>query len=1221
MPVMGGDRSDADLLVALLGPVEVGPAGGVMAPVAQPRLRVLLGLLGVVDGRVVTAEALVDGLWGEEWSPRRERNLHALVYQLRRRLATLEPDKSVTRLVRAGAGYRLVLEPGELDVAVFGDLVRRGREAARAGDAPGALELFGRALRLWRGAALADAAPLCPRLAGEAAGLEEARLAVVEERIGCDLALGRHGEVAGELAGLVAEFPLRERLAALLMTALYRCGRRGEALAVYDGTRRVLTEELGLDPGPELTGLQAKVLADDPALAAPAPAAVPGGTASAAAERVAAMGLPQGTVTFLFTDLEGSTRRWEEHPQQMRDALARHDVIVRGAVESHHGVVFSTMGDGMAAVFASAREAVRAVLAAQQGLGGEEWGEVTGPLAARMGLWTGEGVLGGEHYLNQPLNRCARLMAAGHGGQVLVSGATELLVREDLPDDCGLVDLGEHRLRDLARPVQIFQLTGPGLSGEFPPLRTLEAFPGNLPVQLSSFVGRADDLAGLAAAMAGSPLVTVTGPGGVGKTRLALQAAADQLASFSDGAWLCELAAAQDGEMMAQAVLAALRARPRPGLSTTGSAVEFLRTRTALLLVLDNCEHLAGAAALATDILRSCPGVRVLATSQQPLGVGGEQVFGLRPLSLPPPEAGVAAAASDAVVLFSQRATAARRDFALTPANVAAVGEVCRRLDGIPLAIELAAARVAALRPAEITALLDERFRLLTRGRADAPARQQTLQATVEWSYALLGEDERCVFDDLGVFPASFDAEAAVAVAGADGLQQWDILDSLASLVGKSLVAEEEGPDQTSRYRLLETMRAYARQQLAAGGLARLRHRHAGHYVAFAERAGLELLGPAQLEWQRRIRIELDNLQAAVAWALAGDDQARPLAFRVVAALAGFAATSPGAVGGWAEACAAQIDACPPELRGMVIAAAAWSAFFAGDLPLARGRAEDALHDPAAGDPISLAMLRLLLSQSYPLTGQPERGASIAREGRQEVAELGIEIFVGYFLAAEAMAWTAAGDYAAARPPAMEAVEVARRVQNPGLSAWVFCTAAGAIWPGEPQTALMLIEDSLALTRAGAFDPALDTALTWAGFIRAHNGDLPGALAALQEAIAQQHADGNRLLLNMTLQIAAVVLARLGEAGPAVVLSGAFSAHFPPGISAVHQDVTMGIEEAQSLARHALGEAAYNTALARGAAMDEAELVEYALGEYRRLAALRTKPGAQAPESPPGPTR
>jgi predicted ATPase len=750
----------------------------------------------------------------------------------------------------------------------------------------------------------------------------------------------------------------------------------------------------------------------------------------------------------------------------------------------------------------------------------------------------------------------------------------------------------------------------------------LEAFTGNLPVQLSSFVGRADELAGLAAAVRASPLVTVTGPGGVGKTRLAVHAAADQLPSFRDGAWLCELAPAQDAETMTQAVLAALRARPRVGLSTAGSIVEFLRTRTALLLVLDNCEHLAAAAAaLAADILRGCPGVRILATSQQPLSVGGEQVFGLRPLSLPPPDAGLAtAAASEAVSLFAQRAAAARSDFCLSPSNVAAVGEICRRLDGIPLAIELAAARVAALRPAEIAGLLDERFQLLTRGRADAASRQQTLQATVEWSYTLLGQNERRVFDRFGVFPASFDTAAAADIAGADGLQRWDVLDSLTSLVGKSMVAEEEGPGQTSRYRLLETMRIYAVQQLAtAGEQDRLRHRHAEYYAALAERAGMELAGPAQLEWQPRIRAERDNLQAAITWALTSGGQARPLAFRIVAALAGFAVTSPSTVAGWAEACLAQIGQCPPELRGMVLAAAAWSAFFAGDLPLAQRRAEDALQDPAVGDPLSLGLLQSVLVQTYVLTGQPERGASIAREGRQAAADVGIELFVANFYAAEAMAWTAAGDYAAAQRPAMEAVEVARRVQNPGLSAWAFCAAAGAIWPGEPQSALRLIEDSLALARAGAFDPVFSIALTWAGFIRARIGDLLGALVALQEAMAQAHADGNRLILNMALQCTAVVLARLGEAEPAAVLSGAYSAHFPPGISPVHQDVTMDIGEAQALARHALDEAAYTTAIARGAAMDDDGVVGYTQGEFRRLAALRAEPGAQASQSPPGP--
>jgi tetratricopeptide (TPR) repeat protein len=282
---------------------------------------------------------------------------------------------------------------------------------------------------------------------------------------------------------------------------------------------------------------------------------------------------------------------------------------------------------------------------------------------------------------------------------------------------------------------------------------------------------------------------------------------------------------------------------------------------------------------------------------------------------------------------------------------------------------------------------------------------------------------------------------------------------------------------------------------------------------------------------------------------------------------------------------------------------------------------EDALQDPAVSDPLLAGMIRGVLAQICMLTGQPERGARIAREARQEAADQGGDILVGNLLAMEAMAWTVAGDYAAARPPAMEAVEVARRVRNPALSAYAFDSAAAAIWPGDPQTALALIEDSLALARAGASDPVLGSALTYAGLIRARNGDLPGALAALQEALAQQHADGNRLLLGITLRIAAVMLARLGDAGPAAVLSGAFSAHFPPSISAVHKGERMEIREAQSLARHALGEAGYSAALGRGAAMDDDEVVGYAQGELRRFAALHAETGAQAPESPPGPGR
>jgi predicted ATPase len=714
--------------------------------------------------------------------------------------------------------------------------------------------------------------------------------------------------------------------------------------------------------------------------------------------------------------------------------------------------------------------------------------------------------------------------------------------------------------------------------------------------------------------------VTVTGPGGVGKTRLAVQAAADQLEAFAAGAWLCELAAAGDGESMAQVVAAALAVRPRPGLSTVGSVVEFLRTRSGLLLVLDNCEHLvAAAAALAADILRRCPGVRIVATSRQALGVEGEQVFGLRPLSLPPPDADVAAAAgSEAVDLFVQRA-AARGEFALGPANVAAVGEICRRLDGIPLAIELAAARAGALRPAEIAGLLGERFRLLTRGRAGAPDRQQTLQATVEWSYALLSQTEQRLFDALGVFPASFGADAAVAVAAVAGLDRWDVLDGLTALVGQCMLAAEEGPGQASRHRLLETMRAYARQHLTAAQLTRLARAHARFYAAFAERAGPELFSPAQLDWQHRIGAERDNLQAAVTWALDRGSQAPRLAFRIVADLLWLAALSPVITRGWAEACLARLAACPPEFRAPVLAAAAYSAINADDVPLAQQRAEQVLAEPAPGDPLIAGSIRIALATIYAYIGQPERGVGIAREVRQEAAERGIEVFVGWSLATEAFGWQRAGDYAAARPPALEAVEIARRVRNPALSALAFTVAAEVIWRREPQAALVLIEDSLALIRSGAFDDMLGNALLVAGGIRARNGDLPGALAALQEATLRHHADGSRMLLGIVLRVAAVVLARLGEAGPAAVLSGAVAAQFPASLSARNESEQRAADRSQALVRHALGEAAYNAAVGRGAAMDDDEVVRYAVGEFRRVAALLAEPGARAPEVPPGP--
>ncbi len=463
--------------------------------------------------------------------------------------------------------------------------------------------------------------------------------------------------------------------------------------------------------------------------------------------------LPTGTVTFLFTDIEGSTALWEHHPEAMRVALARHDKILEAAIDAGGGVVFTKMGDGMAAAFASAQNTLAAAVAAQQGLAEATWPELLGSVTARMGLHTGEGILVEEQYLNQPLNRCARLMAIGHGGQVLVSGTTEPLVRGAALEDVRLVDLGEHRLRDLSEPIRVFQVHHPALPAGFPPLRSLDAFPGNLPLQTSSFVGRDHEVVRIGATLTQSRVVTLTGVGGVGKTRLALQVAAEVLPRFKDGAWLCELASVRDPDQVVDAVAGALRVTARPGWSLEDSLVAYLRDQE-LLLVLDNCEHLLRPVArLVASIEAAGAGIRVLATSREGLNIRAEQQLTIPSLGLPDdPDSEDGVGECESVRLFAERARAVKDDFVVDDRNRDDVVAICTRLDGVALAIELAAARVSAMSPSDISRRLDRRFRLLSGGERIAIERHQTLRAAIDWSYDLLSEAEQQLLVRLSVF-------------------------------------------------------------------------------------------------------------------------------------------------------------------------------------------------------------------------------------------------------------------------------------------------------------------------------------------------------------------------------------------------------------------------------------------------------------------------------------
>ncbi|MGH7319847.1 MAG: ATP-binding protein [Candidatus Rokuibacteriota bacterium] len=592
--------------------------------------------------------------------------------------------------------------------------------------------------------------------------------------------------------------------------------------------------------------------------------------------------LPSGTVTFLFTDVEGSTRLLEQHPEAYRRAVARHHAILGEAVEQNRGSVFETLGDAVYAAFASPRDAVAAALRAQHDLDGEPWGEV-GPLRVRMGVHTGEVERQGNHYFGAPLYRCARLTNAAHGGQVLLSSATAELVREALPAPAGLRDLGEHRLKDLQRPERVFQLVAPGLAVDFPALRTLETFPHNLPVQLTPLIGREREVVS-ARGLLHHPetrLLALTGPGGVGKTRLGLQIAADALREFPDGTFFVDLAPVISADLVIPSIARTLRVQEAVNRPILDSLQEHLRDRQ-LLLVLDNFEHVLAAAAQVADVLSACPRVKALVTSREALHLRGERQFPVAPLALPDrsrAEPIDQLTRYEAIRLFIERAQAVKLDFTISERNAHAIAEICHRLDGLPLGIELAAARVNVFSPQALLARLEHRLAVLTSGPRDLPARQQTLRQAIAWSYDLLTPGEQLLYRRLAVFVGGCTLAAAEAVVGEGELDRnLEVVDGIASLVDKSLLRQEERAGEL-RFRMLETIREYALERLTAAGEAdRFQRAHADYYLALAEQAERGLLGglapsprPSeprrrQAEWLDRVQEDHDNLRAVLSW-------------------------------------------------------------------------------------------------------------------------------------------------------------------------------------------------------------------------------------------------------------------------------------------------------------------------------------------------------------------
>ncbi len=858
---------------------------------------------------------------------------------------------------------------------------------------------------------------------------------------------------------------------------------------------------------------------------------------------------PSGTITFLMTDIEGSTARWEQGAEAMRTALATHDETLRESIAAAGGFMFKHTGDGIVAAFASPRAAVEAAIAAQRQL----------ELPVRMGICTGEAERRDDDYFGPPVNRAARIMAAGHGGQILLAGSTAALL-----DGFDLLDLGEHRLRGLVQRQRLFQVKAAGLRGDFAPLSTLESSSGNLPTPATALLGRENDLSSIAALLGEVRLVTLTGVGGVGKTRLMLEAAALAAGAYPDGAWLIELAGVGELDAAEHVIAAVLGVKQLAGSSMAQSVADALGGRR-LLLVLDNCEHLIEPVSmLVRQILARCPRVSVLATSREALSVEGERVQLVSPLAF---SAGID---SPAVALFVERARAVSPGFDLVR-DADAVMQICRRLDGIPLAIELAAARVRAMSPRQIHDRLDERFRLLAGGRR-ALGRHQTLAQAVQWSYDLLSEAERTVLARASVFAGGFNLEAAESVCTGGEVATADVLDLVDSLLRKSLLTVEDSGDVV-RYGMLETIRQFAAEQ-GSGELELARRRHANYFASESDRRFIQWRSPRQLEAYRWLELEMDNLRVAFRWALdRGEvDPAAQIASNV-GDLARFILRDEAA--NWAsEIVDAARQACHRRLTVLLTwaASSAWATLHFEDAKRFGTEAIGLVDDPSF-DPFVLAYTDLAMIALY--EGDPSTSVDLVRMGAAHSADA-----TDRFCCASMPFWLAtAGRHEEAMHRADEALAQAIATGVPSSVAVAYWSKGAAFAKSNPEAAIAAYEAGLAVAlRSGNY--------FWAGVIAADFAALQARSSASEKAlvsfrglIAMWRGSRDAMLIARGTSALVLLFDRLGRVEAAATLYGSL-----PKLLERSAHITE-LGQVMMRVRATLGDAAFDTGLRRGAAM------------------------------------
>ena len=841
--------------ISLFGGVRALTDDGDTIDVGPAMCQAVLAALALSSRSAVPVSRLVELVWGDHAPRTAEKTLQSYISRLRKGLG---PDS----IVRLGAAYRLDVDADCVDVLRFTRCLEVGDTEA--------------AIAEWTGIPLAGLD--VEGLTATVDGLLEQWLGALEANL--EGLVATEAVVAiGPLTELTARYPFREGLWALLMTALYTVGRQAEALAAYRKARENLVEQLGVEPGPRLRDLEAMILHHDAQLSVrETPASVSTPVSVSVSRSVAS--IPTGTVTFGFSDVEGSARLWGKDPHRAGSAIARHDDLIRSVAVDHGGYVFVSGGDSFGVAFHRASDAVAWAGATQAAISSEPWPEGV-EIRVRIGIHTGEVEERGNDYFGQAVNVASLIAVAGHGGQSLVSDTTAaLLVGHELHD------LGTFHLEDGRARRRVHQLG----DGDHPPLRTEDSRQGNLPRRHSRPIGRDGDLEVIAEALDRAHLITLLGPGGIGKTRLALAAARIAQPDLGDGAWFVELSDITSSADVARTVAETLDVRGSPGRSLTESITRALQRRRALL-VLDNCEHVIdGAAELAQAVSADCIEMKILTTSREGLGLPNEQLIIVGPLD----------AAGPGVELFNQRATAADQNFD-PDANRAEVEEICRRLDGVPLAIELAAARTRSLSPADLVERLDNHLRLLDGGRRRSVARHRTLRLTIQWSYDLLSPLEQMLFRRLSIFAGSFDLKAAETVAADRELDTAEVNELLGYLVEKSMVVVESGA-YGRRFRLLETMRQFGAEHLDdTGNSDRIAKRHSEFVLTELNRVSGLLAGPGEIEGVARLTELWPNLRAAVDWACRTGDLTLAIALVRPIAVQSFLRRHNGEISDWVE--------------------------------------------------------------------------------------------------------------------------------------------------------------------------------------------------------------------------------------------------------------------------------------------------------------------------------